>query len=435
MRKKFIFILLAILSLQLFALENKSSKEYNIEIKAYIYQYGGKIIKGYKYIDSSTNEEAKIIVNKGDSLTLNIKNETEYEVTNIHWHGLRVPNTEDGPKVSIKKGEKYTYKFTVKDSGTYWYHSHTRPVRDQVDEGMYAPLIVLDPNEKYSQDLLYILDDVGGKEEQSSMNSMNHSDNMEIIGKIKTINGVESSNLESIKVKKGERIKLRFLNASTAETQNIYTTKHEFIVTHLDGMALNKPYKTKKIELSPAQRVELEMVADKTNEIIKNSTGSFIKLEYIKGEVKTPKSPFIPSEKLKLSSVKDFKYDREIILNSKMDHTKENMMSWTIDDKEFPNVTPIEVKSGQIYKLRIRNNDTKNIHAMDHPMHLHGEHFQVVSVNGKEPNNIEYRDTVNIPAGGYVDIAFKIDEKGEWMFHCHILDHEDAGMMMQINVI
>ena len=117
-----------------------------------------------------------------------------------------------------------------------------------------------------------------------------------------------------------------------------------------------------------------------------------------------------------------------------MDHTKESMMSWTIDNQEFPNVKPIEIKSGQIYIFIIRNNDTVNVHAMDHPMHLHGEHFQVVSINGEEPKNFEYRDTINVPAGGYVDIAFKIEEKGEWMLHCHILDHEDAGMMMVVNV-
>ena len=411
----------------------RKEKTYNIKVVPYEYKYGKKVINGYIYIDLATNKEAKIVANKGEKLTINVKNETNVNVTNVHWHGLKVPNKEDGPMVVIKKGETYTYNFVVPDTGTYWYHSHARPVRDQVDEGMFSTFVILDEKEKaYNQDLLFVLDDVGGKEllmENSNLHMM------EIVGDIKTINGIETKEFPQVEVIKGERIKLRFLNASTAETQNLRLSKHEFIVTHLDGVALNKSYKTKKIQMYPGQRVDAELVLDQSDEEIKNSTGSSIKLHYLSGEVKTPKSPFVGGQSKKLVDSKNFKPNRTIVLNSKMDHSKANMTIWTIDNKEFPEVEPVKIKKGETYYLRIQNNDTKNMHPMHHPIHLHGAHFQVVSVNGKEPEVLEFRDTVNVPAGGYVDIAFKIEEKGNWMLHCHILDHEDGGMMMHVEVI
>jgi FtsP/CotA-like multicopper oxidase with cupredoxin domain len=72
------------------------------------------------------------------------------------------------------------------------------------------------------------------------------------------------------------------------------------------------------------------------------------------------------------------------------------------------------------------------MHPMDHPMHIHGVTFKVVSLNGKEPEHEMWKDTINIPAGEYVDVAFAVQEAGPWMLHCHILDHEDGGMMTEI---
>lgn len=424
--------------------ELNSKKVYNIEIRPYTYKYDDITIKGYKYIDMDTNKEAVLILKQNENITFNIKNSSDYEITNVHWHGLKVPNKEDGPMIKIKKGETYTYNFTPKNTGTYWYHSHARSVRDQVDDGMYAPLIILDENEKvYNQDLFFMLDDIGGKvseinsrnNKMSSGHMMSNGHMMEIIGKIKTINGVESKKLPPIEVIKGEKLKLRFINVSTAENQRLSVSKHNFTVTHLDGVQLEKPYTSKEIELTPGQRVEVELVADSADDIIKNTTGSYIKIQYKKGEVKTPKSPGLSNVKASLIKADEFTPDRTIVLDSKMDHSKESMTAWMIDGKEFPNVEPIKVKKGQVFKLRIKNQDTKNMHKMDHPIHLHGEHFQIISINGEIQKQAVFRDTVNVPAGGYVDIAFKIEEKGIWMLHCHILDHEDNGMMMTVNVI
>lgn len=100
--------------------------------------------------------------------------------------------------------------------------------------------------------------------------------------------------------------------------------------------------------------------------------------------------------------------------------------------KSYPDTDPIAVKLGQVVKLRLWNKDVTTAEKMDHPIHIHGTGFQIVSLNGSKPEREIWKDTVNVPAGEYVDIAFTMTNPGTWMLHCHILDHEDGGMMTSI---
>ena len=106
-----------------------------------------------------------------------------------------------------------------------------------------------------------------------------------------------------------------------------------------------------------------------------------------------------------------------------------SMMRWTINGLSFPETEPLFVRVGEVVKVRFVNRDTDMMHPMDHPIHLHGTRFLVVAVNGTPPDQELWKDTVSVPAGGSVDIAFAMPLPGEWMLHCHILDHEDGGMM------
>lgn len=108
-----------------------------------------------------------------------------------------------------------------------------------------------------------------------------------------------------------------------------------------------------------------------------------------------------------------------------------DMMRWTINGKSWPDTAPLKVKVGTVVKVRFVNRDTM-MHQMDHPMHLHGAYFQVVSENGRKPARETWKDTVNVPAGQYVDIAFRFVNPGDWMLHCHIIDHEDNGLMTMV---
>jgi FtsP/CotA-like multicopper oxidase with cupredoxin domain len=107
-------------------------------------------------------------------------------------------------------------------------------------------------------------------------------------------------------------------------------------------------------------------------------------------------------------------------------------MRWTLNGKVFPDTDLLPVKIGQVAKVRFWNKDVQGMHPMDHPIHVHGAYFQVISLNGKSPVRETWKDTINVPAAEYVDVAFVMQHTGEWMLHCHILDHEDGGMMTVI---
>jgi FtsP/CotA-like multicopper oxidase with cupredoxin domain len=90
-------------------------------------------------------------------------------------------------------------------------------------------------------------------------------------------------------------------------------------------------------------------------------------------------------------------------------------------------------RRGDVMKLRIAN-ERRSIHAMQHPIHLHGQRFLVLAVNGEANENLVWKDTVLIPAGSTVDLLVDLSNPGRWMLHCHIAEHLSAGMMMGIVV-
>ncbi len=103
-----------------------------------------------------------------------------------------------------------------------------------------------------------------------------------------------------------------------------------------------------------------------------------------------------------------------------------NNMAYTINGKTFPNTDSIEVKKGDLVKVKLRNNSMMN----DHPMHLHGHSFQVLSKNGKPIEGSPIvKDTINLKPGEEYEVAFVADNPSEWMFHCHDLHHASAGMV------
>lgn len=113
-------------------------------------------------------------------------------------------------------------------------------------------------------------------------------------------------------------------------------------------------------------------------------------------------------------------------LNTEM---KENAMAYTINGNTFPDTESITVKEGDLVKVKLVNNSKYD----DHPMHLHGKFFQILSKNGKalEGSNV-IKDTINLEPGDEFVIAFKADNPGNWLFHCHDLHHASAGMVTAV---
>ncbi len=394
-----------------------------------------------------------IIVAEGERV--NIAGVSRLPVTtNIHWHGLRVPNDQDGPSRIIAPGDSFQYEFTATEAGTYWYHSHFRPVLTQVDMGLYAPFIVKTATDsQYSGDHVLVLDDWYLDASGNRLAGTARGD-MERYGNIETVNGKTGSAIAPLVFQAGELHKIRLINASTAAVHTLRISGHRFRVTHTDGHALVDDFLTDTVTLSPGERLDAEVAAagefGKNYAIQSNRSelGILVPILYKQGQSDIVSSPFQRAKARPFAGIDAKKPDFVLELNSSMNMggmmgghqghgpstpaAPAGMMRWTINGKSYPDTDPLPVSVGQVVKVRFHNKDTMGMHRMDHPMHIHGAYFQVVSLNGQLPPREMWKDTVNVPAGQYVDVAFVMKNAGDWMLHCHILDHEDGGMMTMV---
>ncbi|GIG26460.1 MULTISPECIES: multicopper oxidase family protein [Cellulomonas] len=390
---------------------------------------GGRSVERYLYADAASEvvhgAGVPIVVDVGQRLQIDVTNSTD-TATNIHWHGMSVPADQDGPGILIDPGREHRYEFTAARPGTYWYHSHERPVRDQVDRGMYAPFIVREPADaRYDLDQVLVLDD------WVVDRTTGH---MEVVGDVDTVNGRTGQDIEPISITGGQIAKLRLVNASTAKTQDL-TFPLDVRVTHTDGAPLVEPYNTRRLSIAPGERYDVEVAPvghlgsglSITNE---RDNGMTIPVHYTASDAPAAVSPFIPPAPSDLDpDLLSREPDIEMVLADAMTMSAGMGMAWTINGDVFPDAETFDVQVGRTYLVRFRN---AGQHRMDHPMHVHGAHFRVLSTDGQALEREVWKDTVAVPPDSYVDVAVTFEQPGTWMVHCHILDHEDAGMMTSI---
>lgn len=251
-----------------------------------------------------------IVASPGERLIVRVRNRLSVP-TNIHWHGLEVPNDQDGPAVRIEPGASHTYDFTVNTAGTYWYHSHQQPVLDQVDMGLYGALIVRDPaDEHYSGDHVLVLDDWFLDTDGARLPGTARG-GMERLGNVESVNGKSGAAIEPLRFARGELHKLRFINASTAAVHTLTIREHAFRVTHTDGRPLAVPYLADTLTLSPGERIDAEVAATGTPgssyEIRgdRPELGLRLPIAYSDGEAAPVPSPHAPPQPHALSGAAD----------------------------------------------------------------------------------------------------------------------------------
>ncbi|WIY62936.1 multicopper oxidase family protein [Bacillus arachidis] len=440
----------------------------------------GVVVPVWTFNGSSPGPEIR--VKQGERVKITLKNELSAPVS-IHWHGYPVPNNMDGiPGVTqdaIEPEKSFTYEFEANVPGTYWYHSHQDSV-NQLDRGLYGTLVVEDTNEKYDKDYTLMLDEwvtdekeidkqikemTKGKTEKSDgdksdmdhgdMKSMDHSDmNMESdmeghdmsMYDLFTINGKSGDLVEPLKVKKGDKVRLRLVNAGYL-SHNIHVHGHDVKVIATDGQPINDPkvVKDEVISIAPGERYDVEFTANNPGKwyVEDHGEGKDIKgmkaiIEYDGSKEMKDKAnekeklPTLDIAKYGTKKVGDFKLDQQYNAKYTMDLNTEmngNEMVYTINEKTFPNIDPIQVKKGDLVKVKLVNRSKMD----DHPMHLHGHFFQVLSKNGQQIEGSPIvKDTLNLKPGEEYEVAFVADNPGEWMFHCHDLHHASAGMVTEV---
>src|SRR5215470_15534264 len=430
---------------------------------------------------------------KDDGFHVEVVNQLKVP-TCLHWHGLILPNLMDGvPFVTqnpIPPGNSFRYDFPLKQSGTYWMHSHYG-----LQEQLYnsAPLIIWTPEEraKAVRQVVVMLSDFSftppeqilkglkgetrppsaqenppGKKREAStpgkmFGKMSESSPSDVIAQkwddqkqrlVRTIRSAPEAEIdvkydallanrrtlddpEVIAVRPGESVLLRLIAASSSQNFYVDTGALDAELLAVDGKAV-QPIKGSFFQLAVAQRLDLKVTIPKQGgayPILAQGEGTRL----LGGVVLSTKGVSVP----KLSSTAsvstaslDNTQEKKLraispLSDRSINHTLPaarggNMATyvWMINGAPYPNNNPLNIKSGERVGINFTNST-----SMGHPMHLHGHDFQVVEIDGEKVSGA-LRDTLMVPPGSKMTVAFDADNAGVWPMHCHLLYHLDTGM-------
>lgn len=396
---------------------------------------------------------------KGDMFDAIVKNQTD-KPTVLHWHGLIVPNDQDGvPYVTqapIPPGGEFHYHFLLKQSGTYWMHSHHDL---QVQQFLSAPLIISDPKDKASDKevTLFIGDFSYKKPEiilselkkgqmthmhhgsgQSSMSTSHAEPDLNDVNYDAFLTNYKTlKNPEIVSVQPGDTVRLRFIAGSAMSNFFINTGILNGKAIAVDGQAI-RPVESNQFQLAVGQRIDVLVTipqGENAYPILAQGEGTAMQTGLI---LTTPKANIPKLNEKTSNKAGALNYDQEFkfkALNpipvkspgqTLMVNLEGDMMSyvWTINNQKWPEIKPLTVQKNKRVELIFNNKTT-----MAHPMHLHGHVFEVIEIDGKKISDGLLHDTVLVLPNSIVKVQFDADNPGNWMMHCHMLYHQETGMM------
>jgi FtsP/CotA-like multicopper oxidase with cupredoxin domain len=387
-----------------------------------------------------------IRVTRGDRLIVHFTNSLP-EPTSIHWHGLRISNAMDGvPDVTqpaTQPGGAFTYDFIVPDEGIYWYHPHFDSAA-QVGYGLYGALIVDDPNEPAAlgEEHVLVLSDIALNPDGSLMDPLSGGDVATLFGREGSTLLVNGKVNPVLRTSAGKRLRWRLINAAKTRYFQVGLDGQSFTRIGGDAGFIASPETLDTILLTPAQRADI--VFDVA--LPPSSEAPVHWLPYDRGfgtaEFRAPETLLtLATDATPQATPPPLPVLRRTIAPIELDTAKLEYLALTENDQNGRIVLGINgVPGSQAAPLTATIGEThvwvvQNTLDWAHPFHLHGFFFQVLSVNGVVPDILEWRDTVDVPVQGTTTLAVRFDERpGMWMFHCHILDHADSGMMGMVDL-
>lgn len=390
-------------------------------------------------------------VQQGETIRLAARNGLD-QPTTIHWHGVRLPIAMDGvPALSqdpIPPGGEFTYEFKAVDAGTFWYHPHVNSTEQQ-GRGLSGALIVEEPAPlRVDREVTWVIDDWLLTKTARIDDSFGHrmqTSHGGRLGNTVTVNGAIPGDF---RVRAGERIRLRLVNTANARTFALDFADLKPQIVALDGQPV-APHDPPggRVVIAAAQRVDLVIdMAGKpgqrvlvTDSYYQRQTYEFLTIAYDSG-APLRESPLDAPVALPANPVPEpvpdgtAQRERIVLQGGAMSRAMpadagrfiEQGQFWFLNglpDKGRGREPLIAVKRGRTCVVTLVNET-----GWEHPMHLHGHSFRLLSRNGKPNLRGEWLDTVLVPPQETAEIAFVADNPGEWLFHCHILEHMLAGM-------
>ncbi len=381
----------------------------------------------------------------GDDVIIHFRNELPADETTIHWHGVRLPPQSDGTpstQTPVLPGADFQYRFTARDASSFWYHPHVRAY-DQIERGLYAPMVVTGgPTPDVAADRYIVLDDVKLDADGHLNEDTTELDRMlGRQGNVLLVNGQHAP--VGLRVAAGSRERWRFVNAANGRYFNLHMPGARFLVIGSDGGLLAQPYETETLLVTPGERYDVLVTFDGSP----GDSGALETVYYDRGHdipdpgpqdlLRVAYGAAAPTQPAPLPEVwgpaprlpvTDATLVRPFVLS---EYEQPGVpVLFTINGEQWPDNKPVHVMRGDVEIWEVRNDA-----PMDHPFHLHGMFFQVLSVGGGARVPDGWKDTVNVPQSSTVRFAVQYDPPGMWMFHCHILEHAELGMMGDLMVM
>jgi suppressor of ftsI len=435
-------------------------------------------------------------VSRGAEITVVFSNHLSVPTT-VHWHGIRLDSRSDGvpdmTQPAVLPGGTFIYRLRFPDAGMYWYHPH---VREDVQQelGLYGNLRVrAGEDAEYgpaNREAVLMLDDllIG---DQGMVPLGAESPTHALMGRFGNtllVNGEPGYHLE---VKRGEVVRFFFTNAANTRTFNLSFPGARMKLIASDAGRYERETWVENFVIAPAERYIVEVRFDRAGKValvnrvrgldhlygrffgetdtlgliqvsrrhiehdlgrsfnsLSSDTAGTAELEQFRRKganapqktlilaLETQGLPPITRRLMQLDSI----YFAPVEWSGTMP-----MMNWAStgrqvrwilrdSDRGRENMDiDWHFRRGQPVRIRLVNQRT-SFHAMQHQIHLHGQRFLVVAVNGVPNQNLVWKDTVLVPAGAAVEILLDPSNPGRWMLHCHIAEHLSSGMMAGFTV-
>ena len=436
-------------------------------------------------------------VPQGAEVVVEFENTLDQPST-IHWHGVRLENRFDGipdlTQEAVPPGGRFTYRVRFPDAGIYWYHPH---VREDVQQelGLYGNMLVRSPRADYfspvHREEVLMLDDllVGddglvpfGKE------AATHA----LMGRFGNVFLVNGEPNYSLRARAGEVVRFYLTNVSNTRTFNLSFPGARMKVVAGDIGTFEREEWAESVVIAPAERYVVHVRFDRSGRVplvnsvhaidhlfgrfrqetdtlgvvtvategraassigdaferLRTDTATSAELARVRRlaanapartlvlGLETRDLPFITRQLMQLDSVYFNPVEWSGTMPSMNWASTTDQVRWVIRDPDTGRENmdvDWKFRQGDVVRVRLVN-DRRSLHAMQHPIHFHGQRFLVLAVNGAPKRNLAWKDTVLIPAGATVDLLLELSNPGRWMAHCHIAEHLSANMMMGFTV-
>lgn len=372
------------------------------------------------YTVNGTSPGPVVEATEGQLVEVVLRNEDVEDGVTLHWHGIDVPNGEDGvagvTQDAVPPGGEHVYRFVADEPGTYWYHSH-QVSHVQVIRGLLGAVVVhpAEPAAPPATDVVAVLHNYAG------------------VGK--TVNGRTGDT--SVPLAPGRLARVRLVNTDDGPTQ-VWVSGAAYRVLAVDGRDLHgpTPVEGRRVTLTAGARLDLEVRVPATGAARVQAPGVSLVLGPDGAQAPSTTAPAEALDLLSYGSPADPGFDPEDA-DRRFDYVIGRRFGfldgrpglwWTINDHLFPRVPMYVVREGDVVVMTL-----SNYSGEVHPMHLHGHHALVLSRDGVPSTGSPWWvDSLDVQDGETYEIAFVADNPGIWMDHCHNLPHAREGLVAHL---